>query len=128
MQLLAEMDGFENRGNVRIMAATNRVDMLDPALLRPGRFDRILEIPLPDEDSRYEILKIHSGRMHLNGVDLHEIVRLTENATGAELQSICREAGMMAIRREAKAIEQADFQAAIAKVTHKSSREDIMYL
>jgi proteasome regulatory subunit len=128
MQLLAEMDGFENRGNVRIMAATNRVDMLDPALLRPGRFDRILEIPLPDEDSRYEILKIHSGRMHLNGVDLHELVRLTENATGAELQSICREAGMMAIRREAKAIEQADFQAAIAKVTHKSSREDIMYL
>jgi proteasome regulatory subunit len=128
MQLLAEMDGFENRGNVRIMAATNRVDMLDPALLRPGRFDRILEIPLPDEESRYEILKIHSGRMHLNGVDLHEIVRLTENATGAELQSICREAGMMAIRREAKAVEQADFEAALAKVTQKSSHEDIMYI
>jgi proteasome regulatory subunit len=128
MQLLAEMDGFENRGNVRIMAATNRVDMLDPALLRPGRFDRILEIPLPDEESRYEILKIHSGRMHLNGVDLHEIVRLTEDATGAELQSICREAGMMAIRREAKAVEQADFEAALAKVTQKSSHEDIMYI
>ncbi len=67
MQLLAEMDGFDNRGDVRIMAATNRVDMLDPALLRPGRFDRLIEIPLPDLDSRLEILKIHSRNMHMEG-------------------------------------------------------------
>ncbi len=71
MQLLAEMDGFGNRGNIRIMAATNRIDMLDPALLRPGRFDRIIEIPLPDAEARIEILKIHSAKMTLSrNVDL----------------------------------------------------------
>src|SRR5512136_3267697 len=81
MQLLAEMDGFDNRGDVRIMAATNRVDMLDPALLRPGRFDRLIEIPLPDLDSRLEILKIHSRKMHLASIDFEEIVGMTEDAT-----------------------------------------------
>jgi proteasome regulatory subunit len=127
MQLLAEMDGFNNRGNIRIMAATNRVDMLDPALLRPGRFDRILEIPLPDEDSRLEILKIHSARMNLIGVDFGEIVRLTENSTGAELQAICREAGMIAVRREADAVKMNDFLDAVKKVKNKSCAEDRMF-
>ncbi|MDG6256143.1 MAG: proteasome-activating nucleotidase [Methanomicrobiaceae archaeon] len=128
MQLLAEMDGFNNRGNVRIMAATNRVDMLDPALLRPGRFDRLLEIPLPDEDSRKQILKIHSAKMTLDSVDFDELVRLTEQATGAELQAICREAGMMAVRREADRLEMKDFVAAVKKVKHKSCAEDRMFL
>jgi proteasome regulatory subunit len=128
MQLLAEMDGFNNRGDVRIMAATNRVDMLDPALLRPGRFDRILEIPLPDEDSRLEILKIHSRRMTLDAVDFRELVRLTENSTGAELQAICREAGMIAVRREAEKVEMKDFLDAVKKVKNKSCAEDRMFL
>lgn len=128
MQLLAEMDGFNNRGNVRIMAATNRVDMLDPALLRPGRFDRILEIPLPDEDSRLEILKIHSARMHLAAVAFNEIVSLTENSTGAELQAICREAGMIAVRREADSVTMDDFLDAVKKVKNKSCAEDRMFL
>ncbi len=66
------MDGFDNRGDVRIMAATNRADMLDPALLRPGRFDRLIEIPLPDKDARLQILKIHSRKMHLGKVNLEE--------------------------------------------------------
>jgi len=104
MQLLAEMDGFDNRGEVRIMAATNRVDMLDPALLRPGRFDRVIAIPLPEGDARREILKIHSRKMNLEGVDLDSIVSMTENTTGAELQAICREAGMAAVRREASGV------------------------
>jgi proteasome regulatory subunit len=96
MQLLAEMDGFDNRGDVRIMAATNRPDMLDPALLRPGRFDRVIEIPLPDKDARLQILKIHSRKMHLENVNLEEIVDMTDNTTGFFLRMIktqCQPAG-----------------------------------
>ncbi len=127
MQLLAEMDGFNNRGDVRIMAATNRVDMLDPALLRPGRFDRIIEIPLPDRGSRLEILKIHSAKLRLDGVSLEEIAELTENSTGAEVQAICREAGMIAVRKEARAVISEDFIAAVRKVLNESVFDDRMY-
>ncbi|HZD44008.1 MAG TPA: proteasome-activating nucleotidase, partial [Methanomicrobiales archaeon] len=116
MQLLAGMDGFDNRGDVRIMGATNRLDMLDPALLRPGRFDRIIEIPLPNAEGRREILRIHTSKLRMSEVDLEAIVKLTERATGAELQAVCREAGMMAVRRNAQAIEQADFIRAVRKV------------
>ncbi|MDD1707790.1 MAG: proteasome-activating nucleotidase [Methanoregulaceae archaeon] len=116
MQLLAEMDGFDNRGDVRIMAATNRVDMLDPALLRPGRFDRVIAIPLPDKAGRKAILKIHSRKMTLIDVDLDRVVEMTENATGADLQAVCREAGMMAVRKEADGVSQADFEKAVRKV------------
>jgi proteasome regulatory subunit len=127
MQLLAEMDGFDTRGDVRIMAATNRVDMLDPALLRPGRFDRVIEIPLPDAKARKEILKIHSGRMHLVGVSLDSIVEMTENTTGAELQAVCREAGMMAVRREADGVSQDDFEKAVRKVKAEEMADFRMY-
>jgi proteasome regulatory subunit len=116
MQLLAEMDGFDNRGDVRIMAATNRVDMLDPALLRPGRFDRVIAIPLPDKAGRKAILRIHSRKMTLIDVDLDRVVEMTENATGADLQAVCREAGMMAVRKEADGVSQADFEKAVRKV------------
>jgi proteasome regulatory subunit len=127
MQLLAEMDGFDNRGNVRIMAATNRADMLDPALLRPGRFDRLIEIPLPDKDARLQILKIHSRKMHLADVDFESIAAKAENSTGAELESICREAGMMAVRREGERVEMADFAAAVRKVKNEAVAENRMY-
>jgi proteasome regulatory subunit len=127
MQLLAEMDGFDNRGDVRIMAATNRADMLDPALLRPGRFDRLIEIPLPDKDARLQILKIHSRKMHLADIDLESIASSAENSTGAELESICREAGMMAIRREANHVEMIDFSAAVRKVKNEPGTENRMY-
>ena len=127
MQLLAEMDGFDNRGDVRIMAATNRVDMLDPALLRPGRFDRIIEIPLPDAAGRLEILKIHSGKMQLADVDLDGIASLMEHATGAELQAVCREAGMMAVRRNAAAIGRTDFMDAVRKVRNEKMTDNRMY-
>ncbi|HNQ25974.1 MAG TPA: proteasome-activating nucleotidase [Methanoregulaceae archaeon] len=116
MQLLAEMDGFDNRGDVRIMAATNRVDMLDPALLRPGRFDRVIAIPLPDKAGRKAILGIHSRKMTLIDVDIDRIVDMTENATGADLQAVCREAGMMAVRREADGVSEEDFEKAVRKV------------
>ncbi|MDN7013692.1 proteasome-activating nucleotidase [Methanoculleus sp. FWC-SCC3] len=130
MQLLAEMDGFGNRGNIRIMAATNRIDMLDPALLRPGRFDRIIEVPLPDAGARLEILKIHTAKMSLSGnVDLSSLAELAGDTTGAELQAICREAGMMAIRRDADAVEPEDFLAAIKKVKRETAAPDSrMYL
>jgi proteasome regulatory subunit len=129
MQLLAEMDGFDNRGDVRIMAATNRVDMLDPALLRPGRFDRSIAIPLPDKEGRSEILKIHTRKMTLDrSVDLEAIVDMTENATGAELQAVCREAGMMAVRREAEAVSQEDFVRAVRKVRTEVTQDLRMYI
>jgi proteasome regulatory subunit len=127
MQLLAEMDGFDNRGEVRIMAATNRVDMLDPALLRPGRFDRVIAIPLPDREARKEILRIHSRKMNLEGVDLDTIVAMTENTTGAELQAICREAGMTAVRREATGVSQQDFLDAVKKVKAEVLVDTRMY-
>ena len=127
MQLLAEMDGFNTRGDVRIMAATNRVDMLDPALLRPGRFDRVIEIPLPDSASRYEILRIHSCRMHLVGVRLDRIAEQTEEFSGAELQAVCREAGMIAVRREALSVTHEDFLAGVAKVRADTIKDDRMY-
>ena len=128
MQLLAEMDGFDTRGDVRIMAATNRVDMLDPALLRPGRFDRVISIPLPTPEGRKEILKIHSSRMVLGkDVDLKAIMEMTENATGADLQAICREAGMMAVRREARTLSHDDFLSAVRKVRAEVSTDMRMY-
>jgi proteasome regulatory subunit len=127
MQLLAEMDGFDNRGDVRIMAATNRADMLDPALLRPGRFDRLIEIPTPDKDSRLQILKIHSRMMKLGEVDLLKIANLTEKATGAELEAVCREAGMMAVRRDAEQVDMIDFADAVHKVRNVAVTDNRMY-
>jgi proteasome regulatory subunit len=97
------------------------------SLLRPGRFDRIIEIPLPDTRGRLEILKIHSGKMQLIGVDLNEITAMTENATGAALQAVCREAGMMAVRRDAAAVERRDFVDAVSKVKNEKVTDNRMY-
>jgi len=129
MQLLAEMDGFDNRGDVRIMAATNRVDMLDIALLRPGRFDRIIEIPVPDPRAREDILKIHTRNMTLESdVDLKSIGDSTEGFTGAQIQAVCREAGMLAVRKSAFRITGQDFEEAIIKVGGESQNpEERMY-
>ncbi|ASJ13195.1 proteasome-activating nucleotidase [Thermococcus thioreducens] len=116
MQLLAEMDGFDPRGNVKVIAATNRPDILDPALLRPGRFDRLIEVPLPDFKGRLEILKVHTRKMNLRDVDLRVIAELTEGASGADLKAIATEAGMFAIRARREYITQDDFLKAIEKV------------
>jgi len=117
MQLLAEMDGFRSRGDIKIVAATNRIDILDPALLRPGRFDRIIEIPMPSAEGRIKILEIHSRKMKMeDDIDLAEIARMTEEASGADLKAIVVEAGMNALRRGASRVSKADFDRAIAKV------------
>ncbi len=126
MQLLAEMDGFESRGNVRIVAATNRPDILDPALLRPGRFDRFIEVPIPNEEGRVEILKIHTRNMALEeDVDIKLIASLTEGASGADLKAICTEAGMFAIRREGSSVTMNDFMDAIEKTIGMEKDEEI---
>jgi proteasome regulatory subunit len=122
MQLLAEMDGFDPRGNVKVIAATNRPDILDPALLRPGRFDRLIEVPLPDFRGRLEILKVHTRRMNLKDVDLRVIAELTEGASGADLKAIATEAGMFAIREGREYVTQDDFLKAIEKVLGAEKR------
>ena len=117
MQLLAEMDGFRTRGDIKIIAATNRIDILDPALLRPGRFDRIIEIPMPSAAGRLKILEIHSQKMKKDeDVDLAEIVKVTDEASGADLNAIVVEAGMNALRRGASSVAKSDFEVAIRKV------------
>lgn len=120
MQLLAEMDGFDPRGEVKLVAATNRLDMLDPALLRPGRFDRVIEIPLPSREARESILKIHTSDMNLDpSVDLQKISDLADNASGADLKALATEAGMFAIREERTTVYQGDLERAATKILHK---------
>jgi len=117
MQLLAEMDGFRTRGDIKIIAATNRIDILDPALLRPGRFDRIIEIPMPSLEGRLKILQIHAAKMKREAdVDLEEIAKATAEASGADLKAIVIEAGMNALRRNASIVGKADFDVAVNKV------------
>ncbi len=117
MQLLSEMDGFHELKGVKVIGATNRLDMLDPALLRPGRFDRQIAIPLPDKDGRRKIFEIHVGRMALDStVDMAEIAELTEGFTGAEIKSVCTEAGMFALRQNNKRVKLKDFNDAVQKI------------
>ncbi|HJJ48421.1 MAG TPA: proteasome-activating nucleotidase [Methanocorpusculum sp.] len=135
MQLLAEMDGFNNRGNIRIMAATNRADMLDAALMRPGRFDRLIKIPEPTAEARLQIFKVHTRKMQAAGsmknVDFEELVHLTDGLTGAQIEAICREAGMLAIRNDSKMITGDYFMQAIRKIRNPEGSEsaaDRMYI
>jgi proteasome regulatory subunit len=120
MQLLSEMDGFEDRGNIRIIAATNRFDMLDRAILRPGRFDRLIEVPKPDWDARKRTLEIHTTEMNLaDSVELTTLASDTERFTGAELASLATEAGMFAIRDDRTEVTMSDFQDALEKVSEE---------
>jgi len=124
MQLLSEMDGFDMRGDIKIIGATNRVDILDPALLRPGRFDRMIEFPIPDEVSRESIFKIHTRNLTVeNELNITKFVNLTEGATGADIKAMCTEAGMFAIRRDADMIKENDFLDAIDKVMRKAKEK-----
>lgn len=124
MQLLSEMDGFDMRGDIKIIGATNRVDILDPALLRPGRFDRMIEFPIPDEVSRESIFKIHTRNLTVeNELNIKKFVNLTEGATGADIKAMCTEAGMFAIRRDADMIKENDFLDAIDKVMRKAKEK-----
>lgn len=120
MQLLSELDGFESRGNVGIIAATNRPDILDDALIRPGRFDRAIEVPLPNKEGRINILKIHTEKMKIDeNIDFESISELTEGFSGADLKAACTEAGMFAIRNERKKVISKDFMDAIDKIINQ---------
>ncbi len=126
MQLLAELDGFESRGDIGIIGATNRPDILDPALLRPGRFDRFIEVPLPNEDGRREILKIHTRNMSFDEeADIDLLADLTDGLSGADLKAVCTEAGMFAIRAKRDKITVDDFMKAVDKVMEKNKEDEI---
>jgi 26S proteasome regulatory subunit T1 len=117
LQIVTELDGFDARGNIKVLMATNRPDTLDPALLRPGRLDRKVEFGLPDLEGRTHILKIHSKSMAVDRDIRYELLaRLCPNTTGAELRSVCTEAGMFAIRARRKSISEKDFLDSINKV------------
>mmetsp|Transcript_12017 Transcript_12017/g.15486 ORF Transcript_12017/g.15486 Transcript_12017/m.15486 type:complete len:436 (-) Transcript_12017:121-1428(-) len=117
LQIVTELDGFDARGNIKVLMATNRPDTLDPALLRPGRLDRKVEFGLPDLEGRTHILKIHSKTMAVDRDIRYELLaRLCPNTTGAELHSVCTEAGMFAIRARRKSITEKDFLESIGKV------------
>ncbi len=116
-QLLAELDGFDPLDRVKVIATTNRLDVIDPALLRPGRFDRIIEVPPPDYRGRLEIFRIHTRRMKLSkDVDLAYLAKITEGATGADIKAICTEAGYNAIRARRKVVKMEDFLKAVESV------------
>src|SRR6056297_2480175 len=124
MQLLSEMDGFEERGNVRIIAATNRFDMLDRAILRPGRFDRLIEVPKPDPAGRELIFQIHTRDMNVaDDVDFAELAELADDASGADVKAICTEAGMFAIRDDRTEILKQDFVDAWEKLQGSETME-----
>jgi len=124
LELLNQLDGFEASSNIKIMMATNRLDILDEALIRPGRIDRRIEVPHPNEKSRLEIMRIHSRKMNMTrGIDLKKIADSMTNASGAEIKGVCTEAGMFALRERRVHVTQDDFEMAVAKVMHKDTKD-----
>lgn len=126
LELLNQLDGFEASQNIKVIMATNRMDILDEALLRPGRIDRKIEFPSPDESARLEILKIHSRKMNLTrNIRLRAIAEKTGGCSGAELKAVCTEAGMFALRERRVHITQEDFELAVSKVMKKDGDKNI---
>ena len=126
MELLNQLDGFEADNKIKVLMATNRLDILDPALLRPGRIDRKIEFPNPSDSSRCDILKIHSRKMNLmRGIDLKRVAEKMAGASGAELKACCTEAGMFALRERRVHVTQEDFEMAVSKVMKKDSEKNM---
>lgn len=124
MELLNQMDGFDSLGQVKMIMATNRPDTLDPALLRPGRLDRKIEIPLPNEQGRLEVLKIHATPIAKHGdFDWEAVVKLSDGFNGADLRNICTEAGLFAIRADREYVIQGDFMKAVRKIAENKKLE-----
>jgi len=122
LELLAQLDGFEATQNIKVIMCTNRIDILDSALLRPGRIDRKIEFPNPTTGSRADIMTIHSRKMNLmRGIDFQKIAEKMNNASGAECKAVCTEAGMFALRERRIHVTQEDFEMAVAKVMKKDS-------
>jgi len=126
LELLNQLDGFEPAQNIKVLMATNRIDILDDALLRPGRIDRKIEFPNPNAESRQQILKIHSRKMNLmRNINLKSVAEKMHGASGAECKGVCTEAGMFALRERRIHITQADFEMAVTKVMKKDGDGDI---
>jgi len=126
LELLNQLDGFEATKNIKVIMATNRIDILDSALLRPGRIDRKIEFPPPSEDARLDILKIHSRRMNLTrGINLRKIAEQMGGSSGAEVKGTCTEAGMYALRERRVHVTQEDFEMAVAKIMQKDSEKNM---
>mmetsp|Transcript_23042 Transcript_23042/g.64104 ORF Transcript_23042/g.64104 Transcript_23042/m.64104 type:complete len:403 (-) Transcript_23042:2446-3654(-) len=126
LELLNQLDGFEPAQNIKVIMATNRIDILDSALLRPGRIDRKIEFPNPNTENRLAILQIHSRKMNLlRNLELHSIAEKMANASGAECKAVCTEAGMFALRERRIHVTQEDFEMAVAKVMKKESDTNV---
>lgn len=124
MELLNQLDGFDELGKVKLIMATNRPDVLDPALLRPGRLDRKLEISLPNEQGRLDILKIHASKLTKHGdIDYEAVVKLSDGFNGADLRNVCTEAGLFAIRDERDYATHDDFMKAVRKLSEVKKLE-----
>jgi transitional endoplasmic reticulum ATPase len=123
--LLTEMDGLEDLGDVLVIAATNRPDICDPALIRPGRLDRLILVPAPDADARKNILVVHTAEMPLKEVDLDYLASITDGFSGADLEGLVREAGMNALREGAKKVEMRHFSYALEEIEPSISDEMI---
>jgi proteasome regulatory subunit len=129
MQLLAEIDGFNNLDNVKIIAATNRKDILDPAIIRPGRLDRLIEVPAPDKEGLRQIFAIHTSKMTLQkNVNVDRLLNMMKGYSGAEVRAVCTEAGYFAIRDSRHIIKESDFSSAITKVKRTEEIEGQDYL
>jgi len=126
LELLNQLDGFESTKNIKVLMATNRLDILDPALLRPGRIDRKIEFPNPNEAARLDIVRIHSRRMNLTrGINLKKIADKLHGASGAEIKAVCTESGMYALRERRVHVSQEDFEMAVSKVMKKDSDKNM---
>mmetsp|Transcript_27274 Transcript_27274/g.57783 ORF Transcript_27274/g.57783 Transcript_27274/m.57783 type:complete len:429 (+) Transcript_27274:30-1316(+) len=128
LELLNQLDGFSSNDDVKVIAATNRIDILDPALLRSGRIDRKIEFPLPNEEARARILVIHSRKMKISpDVNFDELARCTQDFNGAQMKAVCVEAGMLALRRNAKELQHEDFVEGIGAVQAKKKKSLAYY-
>merc|ERR1712224_69402 len=120
LELLNQLDGFDDRGDVKVIMATNRIDSLDPAFIRPGRIDRKIEFPLPDEKTKRHIFGIHTGKMTLaEDVDLEKFVMAKDELSGADIKAVCTEAGMLALRERRMKVCQEDFVKAKEKALYR---------
>ncbi|KAJ1820457.1 26S proteasome regulatory subunit 8 [Coemansia sp. RSA 2675] len=125
LELLNQLDGFEPTQSIKVIMATNRIDILDSALLRPGRIDRKIEFPPPNEVARTDILRIHSRKMNLTrGINLRKIAERLTGASGAEVKGVCTEAGMYALRERRVHVTQEDFEMAVSKIMKKDSEKN----
>ncbi|KAI3421987.1 ATPase of 26S proteasome regulatory subunit 4 [Globodera pallida] len=130
LELLNQLDGFDSRGDVKVLMATNRIDSLDPALIRPGRIDRKIEFPLPDEKTKRRIFQIHTARMQLEKVDLEEFIAAKDDLSGADIKAMCTESGLLALRERRMRVTMEDMRKAKENVLYrkKDNAPETMYL